>query len=527
MRRSILALIVLLLGATDARAQSTPALLDTVQKTTFQYFWYEANPANGLVRDRSTPGSPCSIAATGFGLSAICVGIDHGWVSREAGRDRVLTTLNTFWTGPQGSTETGTIGYQGLFYHFLDMNTALRFVQWNNVELSSIDTALLFAGILDCKQYFTGGDPTETQIRALADSIYRRADWEWMRDLGSGIRMGWLPASGFTNFGQWQGYNEAMILYLLALGSPTHPVPTTTWNYWMSGYLWYAQFGQTYLVFAPLFGHQYSHCWVDFRLGQDAFLRAHGTTYFENSRRATLAQRAYAIANPGHWTGYSDSLWGITASDIKGGYSARGAPPAQNDDGTITPTAPLGSIAFAPDEVLPVVRNLFNHYPLLWGPYGFRDAFNLSTNPVWYDTDYLGIDEGPIVLMIENHLRGSVWNRFMANPDMVVGLQRAGFTAVAAVEGPAVPAGQELMAWSEPNPFTRSTTIRFRLPAAGPVRLDVFDLSGRRVADLLDGARGAGEQSVAWQPGALPSGVYYLRLEAAGRVATRRCVRLQ
>jgi hypothetical protein len=522
MRKSILALIVLLLGAADTRAQTTEALLDTIQHASFDYFWNEANPSNGLIRDRSTSGSPASIAAVGFGLSSICVGIDHGWITREAGRDRVLTTLQTFWTGPQGSGAGGIIGYKGLYYHWLDMTTALR--TWS-CELSTIDTALLFAGILDCKQYFSGGDPTETQIRALADSIYYRADWEFMRNGASGIYMGWKPGTGFSSFGLWQGYNEAMILYILALGSPTHQVPTTTWNYWMSGYQWTTQYGQTYIIFPPLFGHQYSHCWVDFRTIQDAFMRVKGITYFENSRRATLAQRAYSVANPFGWVGYSDSLWGITASDIKGGYSARGAPPAQNDDGTITPTAPAGSIAFAPDEVIPVLRNMYNNYPLLWGPYGFRDAFNLSLNPVWYDTDYLGIDEGPIVLMIENYLNSSIWSRFMLNADVQLGLQRAGFVDVAAVE-PTLAPSRELVAWSEPNPFAGSTTIRFAVPAAGTVRLAVFDLAGRRVASLLDETRPAGEHAVTWQAAGVPSGVYFVRLESGGRVVTKRCVRL-
>jgi hypothetical protein len=524
MRRIILALMLVVFGAADVRAQTTAALLDTVQHSSFLYFWSEANPANGLIRDRSTSGSPASIAATGFGLSSICIAVDHGWVTREAGRDRVLTTLQTFWTEPQGSGANGFIGYKGLFYHFLDMTTSVR--TWTS-ELSTIDTALLFAGILDAKQYFTGSDPAETEIRALADSIYYRADWEFMRNGAQGIYMGWKPGTGYSGYGLWQGYNEAMILYLLALGSPTHPVPTSTWNYWMSGYQWSTLYGQSYYIFAPLFGHQYTHCWVDFRQVQDAVMRARGITYFENSRRATLAQRAYAIANPGGWVGYSDSLWGLTASDIKGGYNARGAPPALNDDGTITPTAPIGSIAFSPDEVIPVVRNMFQNYPLLWGSYGFRDAFNLSLNPVWYDTDYVGIDQGPIVMMIENHLTGSIWDRFMLNPDIQMGLTRAGFTSAAGVEDPPLRAQQELLVWSQPNPFTRSTSIRFRLPAAGPVRLGVYDLAGRLVSRLLDEARPAGEHAVAWQPGSVPSGVYYVRLESGGHTATKRCVKLQ
>ena len=524
MRKLILALMLASLGAAGAGAQTTDAMLDDVQRSSFDYFWEQANPANGLIKDRSASWSPASIAATGFGLSAICVGADHGWVSRAAAAERVRTTLGTFWYGPQGSGTSGIIGYKGLFYHFLDMTTATR--TWD-CELSTIDTALLFAGILDCKQYFDGADTTEVRIRALADSIYYRADWEFVRNGQQGIEMGWLPTTGFTTFGLWQGYNEAMILYLLALGSPTHPVPSTTWTYWMSGYQYLEYYGYRYVVFPPLFGHQYTHCWVDFRQRLDAFGRARSLTYFENSRRATLAQRAYAAANPYGWVGYSDSLWGLTASDIKNGYLARGAPPALNDDGTITPTAPVSSIAFAPDEVLPVIRNMYENYPLLWGAYGFKDAFNLSLSPVWYDTDHLGIDQGPMVLMIENHRTGRVWNRFMENPDILNGLARAGFTTIVHVGAPGPAAPAALLAWSQPNPFARSTTVRFRLPAAGPVRLDVFDLTGRRVARLLDGARPAGEHAVAWEPDGAPAGVYHVRLESAGRTATARCVKLR
>ncbi len=524
MRRILVAVALLALATADARAQTTEAMLDSVQHASFLYFWNEANPANGLVKDRSTASSPASIAAVGFGLSSICTGIDHGWVTREAGRARVLATLNTFWDPEaQGSGAYGYIGYKGLFYHFLDMNTAVR--TWD-CELSTIDTALLFGGILDVKQYFDGADTNEVRIRALSDSIYRRADWEFVRNGASGIYMGWKPGTGYSGFGLWKGYNEAMILYLLALGSPTHPVPTSTWTYWMSGYQWSTQYGYTYVIFPPLFGHQYSHCWVDFRTVQDQFMRYRGITYFENSRRATLAQMAYARANPGGWTGYSDSLWGLTASDIPGGYSARGAPPAQSDNGTITPTAPIGSLPFAPDSVIPVIRNMYQNYPLLWGPYGFRDAFNLSTNPDWYDTDYLGIDQGPIVMMIENFRTGSIWSRMKANADLQRGLTRAGFTDAAAVEPPPAPKGG-LAAWSAPNPFVGSTSIRFILPAAGPVRLAVYDLAGREVARLLDGARPAGEQAVTWQAGGAPAGIYLVRLESGGRAVTRRCVRLR
>lgn len=345
--RRFITLLCLLAGmaATPARAQTTDALLDSIQASGFRYFWYQANPSNGMIRDRSTAGSPASIAAVGFGLSSICIGADHGWVPRYAAAGRVLTTLRTFWWGVQGPATSGTIGNFGLFYHWLDMNTATRMVSWNS-ELSTIDTALLLAGILDCRQYFTGGDSIETQIVQLADSIYRRCNWNAVAQGGTGpIYMGWQPTTGFTGYGWWKGYNEAMIMYLLAIGSPTHAVHPNVWKgWWCTGYQWATHYGRSFYQFPPLFGHQYSHCWIDFRGVQDDSMRARGITYFENSRRATLSQRDYCIANPSGFLGYSDSLWGITASDDPFGYSARGAPPNQGDNGTLVPTAPLSSM---------------------------------------------------------------------------------------------------------------------------------------------------------------------------------------
>ncbi|MEP7028260.1 MAG: glucoamylase family protein [Candidatus Eisenbacteria bacterium] len=515
------AAILLAPSARPASAQTTEALIDTVQHTGVLYFWEQANPANGLVKDRSTAGSPASIAAVGFGLSALCIGVDHGWLTRAQVRSRVLTTLNTFWTGPQSSAATGTIGYKGLYYHFLDMNTATR--TWDS-ELSTIDTALLFAGILDAKQYFNGSDPEEVMIRQLADSIYYRADWNFARNFNQGIMMGWKPGTGFNGFGQWVGYNEAMILYVLALGSPTHPVPTISWSKWTSNYSWQTWYGQSFLICPPLFTHQYSHCWIDFSGMQDNYMRAQNSNYAENSRRATIAQHAYCIANPGAWTAYSDSLWGLTASDDPFGYSAHGAPPAQSDNGTITPTAGLSSIVFTPELSIPLLHNLWNNWRgSLWGAYGFVDAFNPYYG--WVDSDYLGIDQGPIVLMMENYRNGSVWARTYQNLDLRTGLARASFTGSNTGVEPVPFAGVALSGVS-PNPLSGTGTVRFRLAEAGRARLDVYDLRGRHVRSLLDAERAAGDQSVLLPAGDLAAGVYYVRLEAGGSAATARFVRV-
>jgi hypothetical protein len=515
---------------TSADSQTTDQLLDTLQHTAFNFFWYEANPANGLIKDRSAAGAPCSIASVGFGLTAITIGIEHGWVSRAAARDRVLTTLNTFWVGPQGSEATGKIGYKGFFYHFLDMTSATR--TWTS-ELSTIDTGLLLAGILSAKQYFSADDSVETRIRALADSIYRRMDWEWFRNFNPGILMGWMPGTQFGGYGQWVGYNEASIMYILALGSPSYPISYTGWQKWTQGYSWQSWYGHSYVNFPPLFGHQYSHCWIDFRNIADEYMRNKGITYFENSRRATLAQRAYCRANPGGFVGYSDSLWGITASDVPpvlhGGntYMARGAPPAQDDDGTITPTAPISSLPFAPDSVLPTIRTMWDNYRAqLWTPYGFRDAFNPTVN--WWGSDVIGIDQGPIIIMIENYRTGKVWDSFMKNEDVQRGLQRAGFLPIPdeVRRTDEVPDGFALLQ-NYPNPFNPSTTIRYTIPTNSNVKIRVFDVLGREVMTLVDGPKSPGHYSLSVNAGNLASGVYTYTLESGASTLTRKFLLLK
>jgi hypothetical protein len=406
---------------------SNDAFLDYVQQANFDYFWYAANPANGLVPDRSATGSACSIAAVGFGLTAIGIGVDHGWITRTQAMARVLTTLNTFLSGPQGPGTSGVIGYKGWFYHFLDMNTAQRA---SGSELSSIDTTLLLAGILYSKQYFNGTNSDETSIRTMADAIFNRVDWTWMAQGTDAVAMGWQPGTGFSGYGNWVGYDEGMILYLLGLGTATNPLPTSAWTYWTSGYTWATYYGQSFVPFPPLFGHEYSHCWVDFRHIADAYMTNQNSTYFENSRRAALAQQSYCITNPLGHVGYSSNVWGLTASDDPSGYEAHGAPPALNDDGTIAPTAPGGAMAFAPDIALPTLEYFYSHYrPHIWTAYGFHDAFNLGQNG-WFDTDELGIDQGPIVIMIENYRTQRPWQLFMQNAEIQRGLLRAGFVSL-------------------------------------------------------------------------------------------------
>jgi len=428
------------------------AFLDSLQARTFGYFWELSDSLTGLTPDRYPTRSFASVSATGFALTAYPIGVERGQVTREQARRRVLATLRFFWRAEQGTTPSGKTGHQGFFYHFLEPETGHRF---ENVELSSVDTALFFAGALFCQSYFDRDDPLEREIRALADSLYFRADWEWLSPRRPAIGHGWTPEEGFLEY-DWRGYNEAMLVYLLALGSPTHPADPAAWDAWVSEYRWGSFHGQEHVGFGPLFGHHYTHVWIDFRGIQDAAMRARGIDYFENSRRATLAQRAYAMANPNGWAEYGARLWGLSACDgpVEGTfeiggrqrsfhtYWGRGASFTDvQDDGTIAPTAAGGSIAFAPEIVIPLLRALAeDHGERVYREFGFVDALNPTFRlsvPVqhgwvdpdhgWYDRDYLGIDQGPILCMIENLRTGLVWETMRRNAHVVRGLRRAGF----------------------------------------------------------------------------------------------------
>ena len=443
-------------GAFDGPSLPRPVepFIEDLQERTFRFFWETANPGNGLVPDRWPTPSFSSVAAVGFGLTAYPIGVERGWISREQAVDRVHTTLRFLFEAPQGPEPTGVTGYKGFFYHFLDMQTGLRFEQ---VELSTIDTALLLAGVLVCRQYFDAESQLEREIRDYADSLVARPDWQWAQARPPAVSMGWHPERGFIE-ADWNGYNEAMLLYVLALGSPTHPVGPESWTHFTSSYRWGPFHGYEHVNFAPLFGHQYSHVWIDFRGIRDEYMRGRGIDYFENSRRAVLSQRAYAIANPQGWREYGPNLWGLTASDGPADvtleyngeprrfytYRARGAAMTEiQDDGTLVPTAAGGSVPFAPEVTLAALEAMHDRYgEHLYGQYGFLDAFNPSFQwtdvqlqhgqvvPVvgWFDSDYLGIDQGPIVAMIENHRTELIWRLMRESPYIIDGLRKAGFS---------------------------------------------------------------------------------------------------
>jgi hypothetical protein len=429
-------------------------LLEELEERTFRYFLDLAHPVTGLVPDRWPTPSFSSVAAVGFGLTAYPIGVERGWITREEARPRVLRTLRFLLDAPQGPEPAGVAGHRGLLYHFLDMESGRRF---GTVELSTIDTALFLAGALFCQSYFDGDHPDEAAIREAADALYRRADWTFVRPRPPLLGMGWTPETGYIAY-DWKGYDESMILYVLALGSPTHPVGPEAWAGFTSTYVWAPWYGPEHVAFGPLFGHQYSHVWIDFRGIRDAYMRGKGIDYFENSRRATLSQRAYAIANPLGFADYGENVWGLTACDgpadvtrmVNGRpvrfytYGARATSAVwSSDDGTLAPTAAGGSIAFAPEVCLPALKEMRRRYgDDLWGRYGFLDAFNptftFTDFPVhhgrvvpgagWFDSDYIGIDQGPILAMIENHRSELVWRTMRKNPYVVNGLRRAGFT---------------------------------------------------------------------------------------------------
>ena len=418
--------------------------LDVLQRHSFEYFLHETNPLNGLVADKSHAGSPASIASVGFALAVYPVGVARNWMTRAEATMRVLTAMRFFSNSRQGQDVDAT-GYKGFYFHFLDMVTGKRA---GDCELSTIDTAFLLAGMLTAAAFFDEDHDDEREIRTLADELYRRVDWQWACNGRATVTHGWKPEGGFLLY-RWEGFDEAMLLYILGLGSPTFPLPVESYAAWASTYEWKNIYGVEFIYAGPLFVHQYSHIWVDFRGIKDTFLREKGIDYFENSRRATIVQREYAIRNPLGFAGYGENFWGLTASDGPGwtsrriggidrtffDYVARGAPYGP-DDGTVAPWAVVASLPFAPEIVLPALKNFQDVYPQVIGEYCFKCSFNLSfqneaegdSRKGWTSSYHFGINLGPVVLMYENYRSDFVWRLMRTCPHMVVGLRRAGFS---------------------------------------------------------------------------------------------------
>jgi hypothetical protein len=425
-----------------SQAPLSDAALKKLQGDTFSYFLREINPANGLVKDNTRQNSPATITAVGLALAAYTVGVERSFITRDEAIKRTLTVLRFFGNSPQGEEPDAT-GYNGFYYHFLDMETGQRI--WQS-ELSTIDTAYLLAGMLAAAAYFDRDTQEEAEIRSLADALYRRMDWRWALNDGLTVAHGWRPETGFLPY-RWEGYNEALLLYVLGLGSPTYPLSLESYRMWTQTYIWKKIYGHELLYCGPLFTHQLSHAWIDFRGIQDKFMHEKHMDYFENSRRATYVQREYAIRNPRGFKGYNENCWGFTASDGPGnvscevdgierqffGYKARGTPYGP-DDGTIAPWAAVTSLPFAPEIILPTLQYINEVYPGITSKYGFKCSFN-PTFPAndgnesgWLSEGYYALDQGPIVLMIENYLTGFFWRLMRQCPPIVTGLRRAGFT---------------------------------------------------------------------------------------------------
>jgi hypothetical protein len=415
-------------------------MLDSIQKKTFLYFLNEMNPKNGLVKDRSTEDSPASIAAIGFGLPVYAIAAERGWLSRDEAAGITLAVLQFFANSVQ-SPEVDATGYKGFYYHFIDMERGKRV--WN-CELSSIDTGILMLGVIFSRNYYISDNKTEKKIRELSDFLLGRLEWEIFKlDKNAyhpnTISMAWSPEEGLLDFG-WHGYSEGLLLYILAAGTGMEDV-NTSYESWLTTYKWETPYtGLSHVAFPPLFGHQFSHAFIDFRGLADSYMREKGIDYFENSRRGTLVQQQYAINNLKDWVGYDSLTWGITACDGPGeeystddrqyyGYAGRGtAGPDNNyfEDGTLAAYGPLSSLPFAPELVFATIRNIKAKYgDRLWGEYGFYDSFNPTLD--WVNSDFIGIAQGPMLIMIENFRTGMVWDYIMKDEIIQKGLKKLEF----------------------------------------------------------------------------------------------------
>jgi hypothetical protein len=365
--------------------------------------------------------------------------VERGWIARADAAQRSLAALRFFCESDQSGGPTAT-GFKGFYFHFLDMETGARV--WQS-ELSMIDTTLLIAGALTASMYFTEDAADEVALRDLADILYRRIDWRWAQNDGDTIRQGWKPECGFLHYG-WEGYSEAILLYVLAMGSPTHPIVGECYHAWTNTYQWENLYDHDYLYAGPLFIHHFSHAWIDFRGIRDSFMREKRSDYFENSRQAVYVQREYAQRNPNDFTGYDENCWGLSACDGPSderpgfsnegrrlfGYAARGVPFGP-DDGTLSPSSVLASLSFAPEIVLPAVRSLIARYPEIIPDGRFSSGFNPtltdSNKRAWVSQGHFGLDQGIALMMIENHRTEQIWQLMRACPYIKTGLQNAGF----------------------------------------------------------------------------------------------------
>jgi len=500
--------------------------LDMVQRTTFRYFWDYAHPVSGLTRERLGSGEKVTIGGSGFGVMALLVGIERGYISREQGIERMLTILNFL--------NTQADRFHGAFPHWMNgtNGNVIPFSQYDDGG-DLVETSFMIQGLLTARQYFDQSTTEEIEIRNLITQIWETVEWDWYRrtSFSNYLYWHWSPNYGWQMNFRLIGYNETMITYLLAIASPTHSVPARLYyDGWASstGYF----INQTYYGYklwvgdpygGPLFFAHYSFLGFDPRYIKDDYCN-----YFLNNRHHTLINREYCIANPQGHTGYGPDTWGLTACDNPWGYSAH--EPYSNDNGTIAPTAALSSMPYTPTESISALKNFYRtYYENLWGEYGFKDAFNLDEN--WFATSYISIDQGPIIDMIENHRSNLLWDNFMANPEIQPMLDSIGFVpdSTVGVNDEEKPIDNFQIIGNYPNPFNPSTTIVFTLPKTEKIVISIYNVLGEEIIKIADREFISGKNEVTWngidQKGsAAESGIYFYSIKFEDKIQTGKMV---
>lgn len=513
----------------DEGYDTNDQLLDLICRKPFEFFVENVHPQTGLIRDKASSRNVSSISSIGFGLAALGIGVEREWISRDEAADRTRKILKTLYDAPQGPNARGYAGYKGFFYHLLNIETVERD---GDSELSSVDTAILLAGLLFSREYFDGSDPVEEEIRNLADSIFYRVDWNWMLDTTRNqFRMAWTPETSFDNW--WNYYtDEAILICLLAVASGQ--VDSTVFYAWEREQGTYGDYTLIQTWWGSLFTHFFAHCWIRFdSLRTDAA----SIDWWENSKNAVNANRQFCIDSSAIYPTYGENSWGLSACLGPNGYNggkskSYGAKPLgdspSNHDGTIPPYGAGSSIIFfsndrEQNESVKALRNYYDNYPKLWGLYGFKDAYNLGVASDslddWYADEYFGIDVGPMLLMIENYRTGLVWNHFMSNEQIKKAIEKI-FTRNAHVdEYDFIPPKKFLLLQNYPNPFNPATTIRYDIARKSEVSLLVYNILGHRVRQILNQEHQPGNYSVTWDGkdsagNPVPSGIYLCTLDA-------------
>ncbi len=496
--------------STETHAMTDDELLTMLQEATFRYFWDHAHPTSGMIRERYGSGNTVTTGGSGFGVMAIIVGIERGFITREEGAARILKILNFLAAKAER--------YHGAWAHWINGETGetIPFSQYDDGG-DLVETAFMIQGLLAIREYFDQDNTTENVIRIVSNGLWEEVEWDWYRRTESSntLYWHWSPNYGWQMNFQLVGWNETMITYLLAIASPTNSVPANLYHDGWASSSNYLNGGTFYDIplyvgwdyGGPLFFTHYSFLGFDPREKKDAY-----TNYFINNRNTTLINRAYCIENPKGFAGYDENTWGLTASDDPFGYLAH--EPGNNDNGTITPTAALSSLPYTPEESIAAFKNFYYNYgEKLWGIYGFKDAFNPGHN--WYAASYLAIDQGPIIVMVENYRTGLLWDLFMSAPEIQPMLDSIGFeydpTSVDDDEN--IPLRFELKN-NFPNPFNPETKIEFSIPASSLTTLKIYDILGREVAVLINELKQPGNHEIVFDAKNLSSGVYLYKLTA-------------